>query len=161
MPDRSHIHVRKMEVGDFDFVRETASHQPNFTVPSPYLLWLWRRIKGSISLVAEHSTAGPLAYLLAVPVEGPRHSVFVWQLASSEPGRRQNITLSLLIRLYEIAQSKGIKKIVFSARPRSAEFRAIRRYTWHLASVRPVLMTAIPPYIGMDESEYQITLDKR
>jgi len=63
----SHIHVRLLEIGDFQFVRNLASKQPNFTVPSTYLLWLLLRIDGAICLVSEHSTKGPLAYLVALP----------------------------------------------------------------------------------------------
>src|SRR5437764_1269512 len=120
MSKTSHIHVRPLEIGDFTFVRDLASKQRTFTVPPLYILWLMLRIKGAISLVAEHTSRGPLAYLLAVPVEGPEDSIFVWQLAASKGPGQANATLALLVEFRNMVGELAVSHIMFSSVPNSA-----------------------------------------
>src|SRR6266567_2192590 len=113
----SHIHVRSLEIGDFAFVQDLASKQPTFTVPPIYVLWLMLRIKGAICLIAEHSNGDPAAYLIAVPVEGPAESLFIWQLASSKDSQQQRATMAVLMELRNTVLNLGIERIMFSAVP--------------------------------------------
>jgi hypothetical protein len=159
MPNISHTHVRPIEIGDFDFVRDLASKQPNFTVPPVYVLWLIARIKGAACLIAERAERGPVAYLLAVPIEGPEKSLFVWQLAAASGAGREKTTLALLTALRDFASGKHVRTIAFSLTPRSAAFRLISRYTNELAATTPRLTSALPPIVAMGESEYSIDLE--
>jgi len=111
MPNTTHIHVRPLEIGDFTFVRDLASKQRNFTVPPTYVLWLIMRIKGAVCLIAEDADRGQLAYLLAVPLEGPKKSLFVWQLAATTRGGKEQATLSLLAELRDFGRRKHVRSI--------------------------------------------------
>jgi len=155
---RSHIHVRSLEIGDFHFIQRLASKQPNFTVPSAYLLWLLLRIDGAICLVAEHSTKGALAYLLALPVKDPKRSMFVWQFAASEGPERETASLSLLTEFREVAAGLGMESIVFSSVPNSAAYRAIRRYAWKVCSSVPKAVSSLPPAVSPIEREFLLPL---
>jgi hypothetical protein len=158
MPTPSHIHVRQMEVGDFDFVRELAAKQPNFTVPQPYVLWLLLRIKDAVCLVAEHNSEGLLAYLLAVPIDAPSKALYVWQLAASERGERLHTSMTLLRELYGIVQRLRIGSIAFSAVPGSAAYRAIRRHVWKLSTATPEVTGPMPTLVSKNETEYRVQL---
>ena len=159
MPDTSHIHVRPLEIGDFNFVREMASRQRNFTIPPVYVLWLIVRIKGAACFVAEDSDRGQAGYLLAVPIEGPEESLFVWQLAALPGGEQEKTTLSLLVALREFASDRHIRAIAFSMEPRSAAYRLISRYTSKLAASSPRFTSVLPPIVATGESEYRIDLE--
>ena len=159
MSVKLHIHVRPLEIGDFSFIRDLASKQRNFTVPSTYVLWLMMRIKGAACLVAEDAHRGQLAYLIAVPVEGPEKSLFVWQLAASARGGGGRATLALLTALRDFATRKHVRAIAFSMRPRSAAYRLIARYADKLVASTPRLTSVLPFSIASDESEYRIDLE--
>jgi len=154
----SHIHVRPLEVGDFQFVQDLASKQSNFTVPSAYLLWLLLRIDGAICLVAEHSTKGPLAYLLALPVKDPKRSMFVWQFAASDGPKRETVSLALLTDFREVVAGLGMESIVFSSVPNSAAYRAVRRYAWKVFSSVPKAMSSLPQVVNPNEREFLLSL---
>ncbi len=158
MPNTSHIHVRPLEISDFSFVQDLASKQQNFTVPPTYVLWLTLRIKGAISLVAEHSTRGPLAYLLAVPIDGPEESMFVWQLAVSKGTERAKATLALLAQFRDIVGDLAVRNIVFSSVPNSSAFRAIRRYASKVFSSVPEAISTLPLAVDAKESEFLLDL---
>jgi hypothetical protein len=158
MPTTSHIHVRPLEIGDFYFVRDLASKQRNFTIPPMYVLWLLIRIKGSICLIAEHSSEGPRAYLLAVPVEGSVDSVFVWQLAASKGHGREKATSALLVEFRNIVEECAVRNIAFSSVPNSPSFRTIRRVAWEVFSSEPKATSALPPSVGKEESEFLLNL---
>ena len=158
MPTASHIHVRQMEIGDFAFVRDLAAKQPNFTVPPPYVLWLLLKVKDAVCLVADHSTEGPLGYLLAVPIEAPSKALHVWQLAASETGLRERATLVLLTHGSKIAQRLRIKAISFSTVPGSPAFRLIRRYALRFLSTTPETVSLIPSLVSPNEREYRLEL---
>jgi len=154
----SHIHVRPLEVGDFQFVKNLAAKQSNFTVPSAYLLWLLLRIDGAICLVAEHSTNGPSAYLLALPVKDPKRSMFVWQFAASEGPERETASLAILTEFHKVAVGLGMQSIVFSSVPNSAAYRAIRRYAWKVCSSVPKAMSHLPSSVNLSEREFILPL---
>jgi len=152
------MHVRQLEIGDFAFVQKLASKHSNFTTPPSYVLWLLMRIEGAACLVVEHPEHGPLAYLLAVPIEGPEKSLFIWQLAAS-PGKAHGAAIHcILAALRDVAMRRGVKTIAFSMRPRSAAFRLISRYTRELVARTPQLTSALPFIVAQDESEYRIEL---
>jgi len=158
MSNASHIHVRPLEIADFAFVQALASRQANFTVPPLYVLWLMLRIKGAICLIAEHSSKGRLAYLLAVPINGPEDSIFVWQLAALEGSARTKATLALLAEFRNIVGELAVRSIVFSSVPNSAVFRAIRRYAWTVFSSVPETLNALPSAVNDKESEFRLNL---
>lgn len=147
-----------MEVGDFSFVRELAAKQPNFTVPPPYVLWLLLKIKDAVCLVAEHGTEGLLAYLLALPLEGPAKALYVWQLAATDTGQRRNAASVLLTDFRDIAQRLRVRTIAFSSIPDSPAFRVIRRYAVKIFSATPEAISMIPPLVCPNEKEYQFDL---
>lgn len=152
------MHVRQLEIGDFGFLQNLASKQLNFTIPPSYVLWLFMRIEGAVCLVAEQPQEGLLAYLLAVPIEGPEKSLFVWQLAASA-GKAQGEAIHLILTtLRDLAMRNGVKAIAFSMRPRSAAYRLVSRYTRELIARTPRLSSALPSVVSRDESEYRIEL---
>ena len=159
MLDDSHIHVRPMEMGDFEFIRGLASQQPNFTVPSFYMLWLFMRIKGSICLVAEHNAKGTLAYLLAVPIEGVGKSIFIWQLSVTELKEPNAGIVAILQEFHKRILALGVDRLLFSTIVDSPIYRLIRRYAWDLARLVPQKLNPLPPAIGGDESEFLLRLD--
>lgn len=156
---RSKIHVRRLEVADFSFVRDLAAKQSNFTIPPPYVLWLLLKIKGDICLVAEHDTYGPVAYLLAVPVESPPASVYIWQLASSDRGKRYKAAYELMVELRKLTRALGTRSVIFSALPGSAAYRAVRRYARELASSNAELTTVLPTIVAPGEHEFRVDLN--
>jgi hypothetical protein len=158
MSKTPHVHIRPLEIGDFNFVRDLASKQVGFTVPPVYVLWLTVRIKGAACLVAEESGRGQVAYLLAVPIEGPEESLFVWQLAAVSGGGRETATLALLAALRDFANRRHVRTIAFSMVPRSAMYRLISRYTNKLVATSPRLTSVLPAIIGAGESEYRVDL---
>jgi hypothetical protein len=158
MPDTSHIHVRPLEIGDFDFVRELASEQQNFTVPPVYVLWLMLRIKGAICLVAEHSARGLLGYLIAVPIEAPTESMFVWQFAVLKGQSRAKATLAILIEFRKILTDLSIRNLSFSTVPHSAVFRTLRGYARKIFASVPDALSVLPPGVNAEESEFLLNL---
>jgi len=158
MSNASHIHVRPLEIADFGFVRDLASRQSNFTVPPVYVLWLMLRIKGAICLVAEHSSEGPLAYLLAVPIEGQGNSLFIWQVAALEGRQRDKATLAILTEFRRMVLDLAFDSVQFSSIPDSPVYRLIRRYAWKLASLVPETLDALPSAANKKESEFRINL---
>lgn len=152
------MHVRQLEIGDFGFVQNLASKQLGFTIPPNYVLWLFMRIEGAVCLVVEQPQEGLLAYLLAVPIEGPEKSLFVWQLAASAGKAQGEAVLHILTTLRDISMRTGIKTIAFSMRPRSAAYRLISRYTRELIARAPKLSSALPFVVSKDESEYRIEI---
>jgi hypothetical protein len=158
MANASHIHVRPLEIGDFEFVRDLASQQRGFTIPPVYVLWLLLRIKGSICLAAEHSTKGQLAYLLSVPMQAPKHSVFVWQLAAISGPDGSKATQALLIEFRKRIKKFSTRNIFFSTVPRSAAFRAIRRCALSVFSQVPGEMNRLPFSVAPKETEFLLNL---
>ncbi len=160
MSSATHIHVRPLEIGDFKFVQDLASRQPHFTVPPTYVLWLMLRIRGAICLVAEHSGKGPVAYLLAVPVESPKDAMFVWQLAS-EFRQRESAILALLTEFQNMLVALAVDSIVFSSVPNSPAYRLIRRYAWKFLSSVPTALEALPSSIGRLETQFLLSLGNK
>jgi len=156
MSNGSHIHVRGVEIGDFAFIQDLASEQSNFTVPPSYVIWLLLKIKGSICLIAEDSKHGPSAYLLAVPVESPENTMFVWQLASVKGSLGENATLAVLNEFRGLLKTSAIVNITFSTLPNSPAFRAIRRYARKVFSSVPECTGTVA--VDSKESEFLLRL---
>lgn len=154
----SHIHVRSLEIGDLAFVQDLASKQPSFTIPPPYVLWLILRIREAICLIAEDSKDGPIAYLIAVPVEAPEKSVFVWQLAATDAAQKETAMLDLLTEFRKLVFLSDCKSVLFSTIPGSAVYRLIRQYAWDLGSVIPRVLHSLPPVVSSSESEFRLEL---
>jgi hypothetical protein len=153
----SHIHIRRLEFSDFAFVRGLASEQPNFTIPPPYVLWLLLKVHKNVCLVAEDDRVGPVAYLLAIPVLPP-DSLYVWQLAASDKGKRVNAARHLLQELRRQSLHMHIRRVMFSTLPKSPMFRAIRRYAAALFGARLEVNSELPSLIAPGESEYRVEL---
>jgi hypothetical protein len=161
MTDISHIHVRQLEIADFDFVQRLASKQSDFTVPPSYVLWLFLRIKGAICLVAEESEKGLVGYLLAVPVEDPVASVFVWQLAASDHRPRKHSILALLTEFRKMITDSRVRRVSFSSVPNSVTYRAVRDYAWKIFASVPTKQNRLPPSIDANEAEFILHLSKK
>jgi len=153
----SELHVRRLQIKDFSFVRDLASEQPNFTIPPPYVLWLLLKIRRSVALIAEREDSGPVGYLLAVPVVQPK-TLYVWQLALSKRDKHGEGALLLLSKLRNIASRQKASYIMFSAMPGSATYRAIRRSVLKISGTVPELITPLPAIIAPHESEYCVRL---
>ena len=158
MPSKSQVHVRRLEMRDFGFVRDLAAKQANFTIPPPYVLWLLLKIEGHICLIAEDVEAGPVGYALAVPVENPPDSLFIWQLAVSTEGPAHTVVRTLLSELRDCAEPKHIQAIVFSTIADSPIFRAIRRDVLAVFGREPSRMDILPQFVAPNETEYRIDL---
>lgn len=154
----SKIRVRPLQVADFTFVRELAAEQTNFTIPPPYVLWLLLKIKGDICLVAEDETGALISYLLAVPIEQPANSLYVWQLAVSEDAPPMESVQPLLFQLRNITKTIGTKSIIFSTIPKSSAYRAIRRYCRSVFNAEPSPTVVLPKVVAPLETEFRITL---
>jgi hypothetical protein len=116
------------------------------------------KIKGAVSLVAEHSSAGLLGYLIAVPIEGPVDSMFVWQLAASKGSISAQATLALLTEFREIINKLSIKVIFFSSVPQSAVLRTLRGYARKVFSSAPDTLSALPSEVNTEECEFVLNL---
>jgi hypothetical protein len=161
MSDISHIHVRQLEIADFDFVRQLASKQSNFTVPPPYILWLFLRLKGAICLVAEESERGLVGYLLALPVEPPEASIFVWQLAASHKMPQSKIILALLREFRKKISESHVFRVLFSSVPNSVVYRAVRHYAWEIFASVPTRQNMLPSSIDANEAEFILHVSKK
>jgi hypothetical protein len=153
----SRILIRRLEFSDFAFVRGLASEQPNFTIPPPYVLWLLLKVHKNVCLVAEDDRIGPVGYLLAIPVHPPG-SLYVWQLAASDKGKRVNAIRQLLQELRRISLQARTRRMMFSTLPKSPTFRAIQRYAAILFGARLEVNGAVPSMIAPGESEYRVEL---
>jgi len=159
MPEKKGISVRPIRVADFEFIRELASEQPNFTIPPVYVLWLLCKIKGDICLLAETEAGEPLGYLLSVPLTNPVSSLFVWQLASKHPIAASSAVRILVQQLKALCLEVGFKTIYFSAVPDSAAFRALRRYIKDIFSVDPVSTGVLHEMVAPGETEFRLDVN--
>ena len=149
------IRIRPLEVSDFRFVRRLASKQSNFTVPPLFVLWLLKQTNSRSCMVAEHTKLGPVAYLLSLPVNGPRRKIlYVWQLAASASGRRTGAINVLLLALRTYVRRTRVHSLLFTAVPSSPEFRAIRRYAYILSADMPRTHQEVPSIISRNEHEF-------
>ena len=153
------ILVRPITIEDFQFVRDLAAEQQNFTIPPPYVLWLLSRVEGQVCLIATSVSGVPLGYLLAVRVEVPSHSVFVWQLASINGRPGVDAATSLLLNLRNYAKCRRVERIVFSAIPESASFRVIKKHCQDVFSALPKEIGSLPRIIAPGEHEYVLDLN--
>lgn len=153
------IRVRPLEVSDFTFIRRLASRQANFTVPPRYVLWLLKKTNSQSCLVAQHSRLGPVAYLLSIVVITQRRKVLhVWQLAASKSGMEAGGADALLLAVRSLVRRTHVQKICFTATAASAEFRAIRRYTYALFGVSPRSRRNVPASVSPNEREFIVKI---
>lgn len=158
MPSISKITVRPLEVRDFSFVRELAASQPNFTIPPPYVLWLLTRISPELCLVAERPDKGPLGYLLAVPISNPPKSLYIWQLAAAKVSDPEEAMMKLIASLRDVVKVERVKKLIFSAQPKTATFRILKRYSRRGFSTDPQDIGCLPEIVAPDEHEFCVTI---
>lgn len=158
MSPQREITVRAVQVKDFQFIRDLAANQPNFTIPPSYVLWLLLRIKGDVCLLAEDRSGQRLAYLLAVPIEAPANSLYVWQLAGVDQPDMEGVIHEVLRELDKSAKTQGIKSLIFSAIPTSPSFRKIRLYIARIWNTEPGHVRTLPDIIAPDETEFQVDL---
>lgn len=157
MSAKSHIHVRQMETGDFEFVRTLAARQPTFTVPSPYVLWLVSRIKNSVCLVAEDASLGHCAYMIALPIEAPNQTLHVWQLAGLGE-KNSDAVVALLVEFRKTAKRLGVHTISFSTIPGSSALRRIQTYTKRVFATTALRTSALPQEVSQSEDFYQFEM---
>ena len=157
MQHSAKIRVRPMEVEDFQFIRQLASKQFQFTRPPRYVLWLLTRTNSRSCIVAENAKHGPVAYLLSLPVNTSREkTLYVWQLAASLRGRRNGAIHLLLLALRRLVRKMRIQALVFTAVPDSPEYRAIRRYAKTLSGGTPRAKLSLPLIVSQNEHEFVI-----
>jgi len=145
-----------MKVADFPFVRKIAAEHPSFTIPPLYVLWLLLKVRKSVCLITELNGVGPVGYLIAVPVE-PAGSLFVWQLAVTNPVPKDTAVLSLLEELRNAARRMRVRRISFSTLPKSAAYRSVRRYA-RVFGVGLTESEALPSLVAPNEREYWVEL---
>ena len=149
------VRVRPLKISDFRFIRRLASKQAGFTVPPLYVLWLLSQTNSRSCIVAEHVQLGPVAYLLSLPVNGPRKKVlYVWQLAASKSGVRVGAVDVLLLALRSFMRREGVRRVLFTSVPDSPHFRAIRRYAYSLFRSGLRSQQILPAFISRKEREF-------
>lgn len=159
MQSRKWIRVRPIKVSDFAFIRRVASKQTYFTVPPLFVLWLLKRTNSRNCIVAEHSTFGPVAYLLSILVSERRQKVlYIWQLAASTRGVCTGAIDETLLALRVFVRRTGVKRLFLTVDPASPEYRAIRRYAYSLSAkgIRP--KQYLPRAVSRSEREYVISV---
>jgi hypothetical protein len=150
--------IRPVKVEDFQFIRDLAGEQENFTIPPPYVLWMLLKAKDDLCLVATSSSGTPLAYLLAIQIDTPPQSIYVWQLASTGGGKSAAATEFLLLGLRTFTKARQIEHIVFSATPGSASFKLIGKYCEQVFKATPRSLGILPRIVAPDEHEYILDL---
>ncbi len=156
-PKIGQLQIRTLAVSDFGFVRRLASKQHSFTKPPQYVLWLLQKAHSDSCFIAEDIRLGRIAYLLSlVIVTSNGTGLYVWQLAASLGGERTGAAHALLVALRKYVRRKRIRKIFFTAAPGTAEFRAIRRYSYALFGNLPRVQEKVPKAISRDEHEFVI-----
>lgn len=151
--------IRPLAVGDFTFVRELAAQQPNFTIPPPFVLWLFLKVRTGLSLVALNHSGDLLGYVLAMPVEDPPNSVYVWQLATTKGSKKAGAGMRLLEELKKALLTADFATVIFSASEGSAELRAIRQSVSQLVQREVKMVRRVPLIVAPAENEYQIRLN--
>jgi len=151
------VRVRPMEIDDFRFIQRLASKQFQFTRPPRYVLWLLKRTNSRSCMVAEDATHGLAGYLLSLPVNTSREkSLYVWQLAASPRGRRNDAIHLLLLALRKLVRRTRVRSVVFTAVSDSPEYRAIRRYAKALSGGAPRCARSLPSSVSKNEDEFVI-----
>ena len=160
MQSRKWIRVRPIKVSDFAFIRRVASKQTYFTVPPLFVLWLLKRTNSRNCIVAEHSTFGPVAYLLSILVSERRQKVlYIWQLAASTRGVCTGAIDETLLALRGFVRRTGVNRLFLTVDPASPEYRAIRRYAYSLFGSRLTNGPVLPKSISLTEREYMVRVN--
>ena len=159
MPYSKWITVHSIKESDFGFIRQLAAKQPAFTVPPPYVLWLLKETNARSCMVAEHTKFGSVGYILSLIVSLPQGNVLhVWQLATSKNGIEVGATDVLLLALRRLMRRARIRKVYFTAEPRSAQLRAIRRYAYVLFGTKPHTQQSLPSSVSRNERRFVISV---
>jgi hypothetical protein len=157
MSVKKSIRVRPLRVSDFAFIRRLASKKRNFTVPPPYVLWLLTQTNSPSCIVAEQSRLGLVGYLLSLLVSTPKGKVlYVWQLAASKNGLSAGAIHELLLTLRSFMRRTRVRRVFFTAIPKSPELRAIRRYAYSLFGADLRSQRILPASVSRGEREFMV-----
>ena len=159
MSNRKQVSVRVLNASDFEFVREIASKQPNFTIPPPYVLWLLLKIGADLCLIAESPQGDRLAYILAVPMSEPGGSIFVWQLATTDTPLASVALLRLVKKLKEICDTSRTRTLFFTAIPGTGSMRMIKHVVREVFATEPREVREVDRFVAPGETEFRIDLN--
>jgi hypothetical protein len=145
------LSVRPAAVSDSEFIGALASTILGYTVPPPYVLWMFERFhKGWCAVV--RGDGNPLGYILAFPVN--RRAVFVWQLACTKEGERLHASDALAGYIRRLMVKGGYRQIVFTNVPQSVAERAVRLIARRIFKVSIRKKSRLPKLISRQEWEY-------
>jgi len=149
------LHIRPIADSDFEFIGTLASSVNGYSVPSPYVLWMFQRCHRGWSAIAI-SDENLLGYLLAFPVN--RQAVFVWQLACTKQGNRLRAADGLAKYLRRMMAKGGYHEILFTSVPDSASERAVRLIALRVFKVCICKQSRLPRSVSRSEWEYVLKL---
>lgn len=144
--------VRQVTNSDFSFIRELASEESTFTVPSDYILWMLSKIHPEVCLVAASPDKKPIGYLLGL-IDDTKQTLFIWQIAVTHCGGEKDVAVRLLSHVKEVMVARKLTKISFTMQPRLARLWGCR--------VAKQVFGAFPEQCGEGingEPEYTIAL---
>ncbi len=152
------IFVRPIEVSDFDFIRTLASKIEGYTIPPPYVLWMFSRFQMDFCAVAQENDGCQLGYLLAMSGLPHPATAFVWQFACTFRGQRLQASRKLAKHLKTAVEKHGIGKILFTTVPRSAADRSVAAVAKKVFHALPRPGPKMPKSVSSDECEYCVHL---
>jgi hypothetical protein len=152
------LRVRAMATSDFEFVRELSSRTAGYTVPTPYLLWMFCQFQSDFCAVVESHRGERLGYFLSMPASGGPGALFVWQFACILRGRRLKAADILAKQLKSVARRKGLGKLIFTTVPDTAQERSIRFLARRVFRISPVCGRRVPRQASSTEFEYVLTI---
>ncbi len=148
--------VRPIRLADFEFIRDLSSTIEGYTVPPPYVLWMFRRFQRELCLIAEGPTREPLGYMLAMSAGVHSNEIFIWQLATTFKGQRLRTSSSLASHVRELVRKRGIRRITFTAVLDSAAMRSIASLAYEMFGRRQATGARLPRSISANEREFHL-----
>jgi hypothetical protein len=110
-------------------------------------------------MIAERGKFARVGYLLSIFVgTQKRKMLYVWQLAASKNGLPAGAIHDLLLALRSFMRRKQVQRVFFTAVPKSAELRAIRRYAYSLFGTPLRDQQVVPASVSRGEREFMVKI---
>jgi hypothetical protein len=148
--------VRPVRLSDFEFIRGLSSTINGYTVPPPYILWMFMRFQGELCLIAEDACQEPLGYTLATSAGIGSTEIFIWQLATNYRGQRLRAGTALASHVRKLVKKHGIERITFTAVPDSAGTISIASLAKQMFGRAPRMGARLPRSISATEREFHL-----
>jgi hypothetical protein len=150
------VFVRPVRLSDFQFIQSLSSTIDGYTVPPPYILWMFTRFQGELCLLAEDASREPLGYMLATSAGIGSTEVFIWQLATNYRGQRLRAGTALASYVRRLVRKHGIERIAFTAVPDSLGAISIAHLAKRMFDRTPKMGGRLPGSISATEREFHI-----